>query len=351
RVEDPAGRPCAGVPIALTALHGVEADLGGSAFARTGADGTAVIEHLQRAGEWLEHDSSKPEAYGVHILLPGVDAAPFVFASLTDPPQQPVVLRMPHHGRAEVRIADAFGGSRLRVPLGVECDDSDDSAWTSAEPGPDGVARFDYLPLGRTFVLHCDALVDPRTFEGPTSPGQTVAVTFGPRPDHVYLWLRLVGRDGQPIADRTLRFRHRKSRGQRTVNTGPDGRLLVRMTDGEGGRTEAGEFTIDGGPTDGRATLDVPALGPGVHDLGDVVVAAPRALCGGTLRARGRLFLGPASGDLFVRGPAGEAWQRLDATTTILEAGRFTTYGQPDADFDIDDGRSYRLQFESIEAL
>jgi hypothetical protein len=297
QVLDALGRPAAGVRIAV-AQHGADGAFlrlwTGMPLARTEKpDGKARIAHMQC---WQEHPHGGevlvPTAqWRVRAELPGGKDPGVVFDPKA-PPAETVVLRLPPTGTVTARVEVGGGrvltGTRrtIEVHVGPPGDrHTRNRAWQKPI-GPDGCARFPWVPVGGTLAAstRLDTSFFHKEFAAPAAQGEEVTVVLTPSPDDVALTGRILDDRQQLLRDTELFVQYKTVRSQAStrLQTDSEGRFLVFLGAAKGTRLET--FAVERRSTDGpalRATIEPRPLEPGVHDVGDLVLrAGPLAVSG-----------------------------------------------------------------------
>ncbi|HEX6812886.1 MAG TPA: hypothetical protein VF384_14780 [Planctomycetota bacterium] len=324
--------------------------------ATTAPDGIARVRHLQTITSSVADPYERYPArqWRVRTILPGHDDDG-VAVSITEPPAEPIVLRLPVCGR--VRVRAEFAGQPLHRLTAAHLDiaegvDRSGQAGLEQLADPDGWVRFPRVPLGGRYVAatDTDGVGDLRaTFDGPRTDGEEVVVVLTPGQDEILLRGRIVDEDRRPVADQRVHLQAR----------GPQFRAICRLTTDAAGaflvvlgraskdnRVDQLSFTLarrDGAPK--RADATPRELRVGVEDLGDLVMST------GALVAAGRFESGGAPHKQRVQfwverreqSPRGERWRR-QSTMNHQAEDRFEVRGT------LAQG-TYRLSFHSDDSL
>ncbi|MCC6669621.1 MAG: sigma-70 family RNA polymerase sigma factor [Planctomycetes bacterium] len=291
RVVDAQAVPVAGARVVL-AQPDAKGNLRYSArTGRTGADGIARFAHAQ-AQVHGESDRRRL-AVGVDLPLPERVQAPVDLERL---PAEPIELRVPAHGALVLRFVDEGGAPftppevvqvEVRVDGGTQAADRSHTVVTSA-------GETELFPFG--VGLQCRVVAESESFTtdaavaGPTRPGErrVADVPIRRRP---VLTGRLVDERRAPLPHATFSITHVANR---------PGSWVQREQTDAGGRFRVPVPPLFGSPMAGRVAVFaraeeragderavVPLRGIGedhrVHDLGDVVLAAPPILLQGTV--------------------------------------------------------------------
>lgn len=304
RVVDDAGRPVEGASVALRSW-GQDWSLN-LRRATTGADGLALLRHAGTAfGDGFFG--------GVNVSL-ALDEAldPPVEAQL-DPmaaPSEPVVLTLPASGSVEVVVLDRSGqppAQPVEVMLAAfpldadlasarEALESSEARAALRECAPDGRARFAHVSLGCALVVSAIRgranVRHTTTARGPTSVGQQTTIELVLGAQVASLSGRLLDDRGQALAERRFSGRIESVRSGSTFES-----VLTQKTDVEG-RFELDVMTNEGDDAlqlvlqiSDASGMELAAgvralplrLTPGVHDLGDIVLASSPLLAEGTV--------------------------------------------------------------------
>jgi len=339
QVLDHQGAPAIGVPVVLSAREGQ----GGSASVRKVSrppDGVAVFLDF---GLFRAALTDQEQAFAAAALAAPEPAwAPF---PLEQPPDQPVVLRLPPTGELVVQLRGAGAARRCTLaPLPGEGDRRPFLAFGGVnEPVVDGQALFRHVPLG----LRYRATLDLEGYSGsvsgdgagPAAPGERVELVVDLGAGTTFTGT-LLQEDGSP--GRAGRWRYQLRAGSGSSFGAPfevaeGGRFQLRLPAKPAAwalsalEVEAAPRTIRPGVGPELAVARVALAGrypPGVHELGELrlapvpVLVAGRAddgagepVAGAVLRAE---FLELRSDDF------GEVWQQVDHERQVTGPnGRF----------------------------
>lgn len=307
RVLDVQGAPAADVPLSVSATdkNGRPVSWTGYApMARTGADGLATLAHLQsQVGELRGPGMKEKPEWRVRLHLAGLADAGVAF----DPealPKEPIELRLPACGSLRVRAV--FAGKPIpgfrNASLSSEPEGREFRRRISlgANAGPDGVARFPWVPLGKVFDISSGAIGGLHTkCPGPVQPGQELEVVLAPGGDAILLSGRLLWSDRSPVAEQEVgvRVRGPQMNSEPDVHTDRDGRFLASL--GAPRKDSAIESLVfvsrRPGESPRTAAVAGRAVRSGVEELGDLVLGEGELLVAGRLLAGGEPFTDPAS--------------------------------------------------------
>lgn len=352
RVVDERGQPQSEVPITLASIDS-DGDLvgpfGWTLLALTDDEGMATIPHFQ---EWARLLESDPAARGwqhtVRAYLPGskdrgVPVDPW------QPPPSLVELQLPPCGELLVRATMHGQPVPFRGAVLV-AHDSPLGGHRRAGPASDGWARIRHVPTGVVQRAHVDAF--ERVWQDVTLPPgmrEPLRLEIGPGADAMVCRGRIVDASGQPLVDTML---YVSAQGE-SFSGGASGR-----TDGAGSFVvPVGTVSADATPGDVaiefivwrereqvlRAKVPSRRAGPGVHQLGDIVVTAGALVAKGTVHAGGEPYLGEAGFDIEQWTPDG--WSSFyEVYSFVDQKGGFELRG------DAPPGR-YRLTCSSEDCL
>ncbi len=325
RVVDAAGMPRAGVPVTVAmqdANGNMMTSLGWQPMARSRApDGLATIPHLVVPRR--EVDRARTPEWRVRLFLIGSDD-PGVLFDPQAPPAEPLTLRLPPFGSMRVRAEFAgkpFPGFRTAYLQELrELPGRRYQVGTTADVGPDGFARFAFVPLAQQFGVSTPTTGLGGTFDGPQFEGQDAEVVLSTSDTGVVLTGRLLRPDRSPFADGKTRVRITGQGVHHTDNlmTDAEGRFLVIVdNDANGKRADQIWFDVEAkGEPPRRAEVQPRSLRTGVDELGDLILGDGTVLVAGRLVSRGEPYLGRASlrierqdvGD----GTRPPRWRRID---------------------------------------
>jgi protocatechuate 3,4-dioxygenase beta subunit len=222
-------------------------------------------------------------------------------------PKEPVQLVMPPTGECEVRVLDPSGApchELVEVSLRVlprdasltELGERDHLRDALLPNCRDGTALFRHVELGRSFEVHVqrnggNAQHRARGI-GPTAAGQraVIPVRLGERAP--VLAGRVLDQSGAVLANARLRSRIEDAQDHNVeyswqIQSDAEGhfQLDTNEVDGEPGTRTLTIYTVDERDQEfAAARRDLPAqLGPGVHELGDFVLASSPLLVSGSV--------------------------------------------------------------------
>ncbi len=342
-VEDAAGRPAAGVPVALTlrreSWNAVE-------HARTDADGRAAFAHVG-----LQFQLETPSSVVVGVALPL--EVPLERRLTAEPaPSEPLRFRLPPGGEVALTLLDRRGepvADETRVQLGlVRAGEMRDVSPFGRErarmdqQSVGGRVRFEHVELGAEVelivTLAGTSSAQREYFPGPVRAGERVERTLRIGRDLPVLRLRAVDEAGAALAETELelvleqRSDFLSHRQDQTLRTDREGRFEFELAElhAEGDQRHA-TITARAGAL--GATLDLARVfEPGLTDLGDVVLARAPLLVAGIVRdaagmgvadARVRLELSPED----AQASGGDGWESSPLTTTSGTDGAFALHG------------------------
>jgi hypothetical protein len=338
RVVDERGAPCADVPVTVAVLDKDKNQVGNhgsAAFARSDADGLARIGHTPELtahlfGPWTEPGTTFETR--VRLLLAG-HPDPGVAFDAAAPPADPIELRLPACGSAVVRAE--IGGKPVpgfrTAWMSVERDEPrNERNWhgelrvsSSATVGPDGAARFPFVPLGQQYRFGVDALGGADTVRsGPINAGQQIDVVLGPRDDAMLLTGTLLGPDRQPLVRQQVivQLTGPGLRNHNGVRTGDDGRFVLSAGSPRK-ENRADQITFvhrPKGQPARRGEVAGRTLRPGLEELGEIVLGEGVTIVSGRLVARGEPWRQRTTLRVERWEPADERrparWRRVDGT-------------------------------------
>jgi hypothetical protein len=321
-VQDLAGKPVTGVPLAVQASKREQASKQGKYEppdriwnGASAPDGTAVVRHFQviRAGV--------PAVQRTVAMIAAPLPQPVLAEVPRPPPSEPLLLQMPPAGRIEVTLVDATGTPVLararadlrlaKKPGGQAIDpQSIDPAARGAdvlwEPKQLGAAPIVYAPvgLGLDCQFNCRLEGDREPFgkvlQTPLNPGEVVQVAVPLPPDRGLVAGQALQPDGTPLADSDLAASFApfgmpaKNLRARSAHTLADGRFdfVVRPPAASGASFELRTTQADGTVIGARGNIGM--LAPGRRsELGVVQFAPLPALAAGrTVDDRGEPVAG-----------------------------------------------------------
>jgi hypothetical protein len=359
QVLDDRGAPAADVMITL-AVYASNGDFehmwNWAPIAATAApDGIAHVRHLQTIAS--SRDAPADKQWRVRTVLPGFPG-PGVSLSITEPPAEPIVLRLPPCGR--VRARAEFAGQPMYGLKSAYLDDAQDQE--REEQGfaierladADGWVRFPRVPLGRRYLAVTDSIGTLRAnFAGPLTADQEVVVVLTPDRNDILLRGRIVDEERHPVAAQRFQVQARGSqfRSSSVFATDASGNFLVLLGPARGNNRvdQLGFVPLgrDGEQMQKRADAPPRELRIGVEDLGDLV------LNGGALLAAGHFRSGGLPHQKRV-----SIWiERRDTTTGKSERWRRqqgVMYNQTEDRFEVRGGvppDTYRLRFQAEGCL
>lgn len=280
------GEPAIGVPVGIVIW---DAKGKPSRLRRWGAEavsvapaGIAEFPHAQNLRRAHADSTKRGETWRLAAVLPNVvgESAPVGF---DPPPTEPLVVQLPPTGSMRVRsdspsTADGYRGVWLRA----KSDGNNDieRAQMYGNLGPDGWARFPFLPLGRRYyamaVTHGGWLSQEAI--GPAAAGIEVEVVLAPGRNDIQLAGRILDEQRQPLADTAVEVRllGRRQFGDRNLRTDAEGRFVMLV----GTASNEAEDKVDGivvevrDEAHGQRVVRLPgrSLRPGVEPLGDLVL-------------------------------------------------------------------------------
>jgi hypothetical protein len=332
RVLDAAGAPVAKVPVGVQRCDkdGKQIDLWNGALARTEADGTATLPHLQGLLDNRGDDGPPAASFRACVVLGETGEAGVEFDPRT-PPAEPLVLHLPPCGkvkmRAELRgrplpngggdffasITRADGSGRRGFGGGM---------WRGVDA--DGWVRFPWVPLGASwnaFYRQGSSWLQ-HSFAGPSTQGQEVTVAIPVPEDSVLLGGRVL--DGKRELLRSTKCNYQLEGaglgGGGQLQTDDQGRFVVvagRIRGKDRDKLQRFEVSLrrsEGPPL--RAVLGPCDVHPGEQDLGDFVLGEGHLLVAGRLQQGDKPFtkkiaLNVERLETNDRGNPREAWRRV----------------------------------------
>lgn len=301
RCVDAEGRPAVGslVWIATTPAADQASDRDGEVSwcqRVTAADGTLEVPHAQL---WRALQGEGRQVSVAGFVWWGAEMGQVSTTPFPAPHDEPLVFTVSPHGYLDVRLPRAEVPAESEVWL----------RWLNPPPDPDDpddVPEISFgvregwnlaVPLGARFevLLQVEGAMDPRAqFDGPTRPGERVAVALPePRPAAIVSG-RLVDEPGQALAFREFDawFESAGARvdpDQEWCVADGTGRIALEFAPGTRGVLHVAltgttvnsgstfSFTVGGREERMVARVEVEhALEPGITDLGDVACASPR---------------------------------------------------------------------------
>lgn len=351
RVVDLDGRPLEGVPVGLRYLSG-DWSLVPFVTATLGPEGLAVFPHVAHCFEWVR----QPGVNWVVDLL-AVAEEPVQFDFPDDAlPEEAITLVMPDTSRVVVtaRFPDGtpfLGSGHVEVGVVGADEEREQSPFGSERRRIEGEfvegrATFDHVaPCDELEVVltRGQSLIQSRSYvRGPGAPGQLHPVEVVIGSEHPVLRFRALDASRTPIASARLAVD--------STQTGSFGR---RVWSSEAETDSAGLFSVDSRADHTATTLfvrmepsapdaapltaevQVPlGLEPGVHDLGDVVLAEQPPFVAGTVVTPGGQAVPKAA--LYLRRqeatPEGLQWRTVSPFTQEARDGAFAVRGSFDGE-------------------
>jgi hypothetical protein len=300
RVVDAANRAAAGVPVGMdlspvTRFGGDDTD----------ANGEVRFRHLQQQLGRDDRGACVDAAARVSVRIAGLKETCTAEVSALALPREGVVLTLPPTGEMHVHVLHPgrrveHVGARFWIGAVDDYDARDDASGRSRHP--DGVVRFPFVPLGRTFTVGVEVgdLELHRAVAGPTRAGETIVATFEVPHDAVALTGRLLDEDGRPLANHDAGLAlsadlvTSRQNGWQLLATDAGGRFVLHVRAAEtpepGAEAEPIElraFTVKlrRGPLDVvHAEVAGRTLRPGVNEIGDLRLAPLPLLVSGRVR-------------------------------------------------------------------
>lgn len=347
-VVDGAGRPVAGVPVALRA--GFWGGLSDRLRARTAEDGIARLEHVESV---LSQGGAQEWSLALAITAAKPIGAPLDVERL---PSEPVRLVLPPTGACDVRIVDQAGEAVLEsfdVTLGATLPGTDERQRRRSERegslAPDvrdGVAEFPFVELGLELgasARRAGGWVQQSVRGlGPKRAGEKVELVLRLGRDVSTLRGRVVDLAGQPLVRRELSLVWRVGEedsgdlGLGSTKSGDDGvfEVDVRLP---ADSTRAGTLALElrdprfGTFARGARPLVLP-LATGVNELGDIAVEElPIALAGTVVDPEGNPVASASvrANTKFTPEQQFGGEDQWWASGRTDESGRFELRGQP----------------------
>lgn len=255
-------------------------------------DGIATIRHAQnmQAWQWGPNAGEPVPNWALVPVAQGFQIEPLI-VDAQSPPTDPVELRLPPTGNLRVRVTFEGRAIPSLEQLSMHADpkrsnNAINQAWNQSIDA-DGWFRFTHVALGKVFFLgnhHWDVEIT-----GPVAAGQETQATIEIADQVFALSGRVLGGDGQPLANATLpvRFDFQATRGGKQVTTDENGRFLwVIMKLGERESLPLKELAFELHASD--KTPKVCTVAPrdikaGRNDLGDLRFALAALVVSGQL--------------------------------------------------------------------
>jgi hypothetical protein len=307
----------------------------------TGADGRVELPHAQ-----ILAGGEASLAVRVYAVPPGGET-PSLDCDLTAPPPE-IIVRVAGRGSLTVRLLDARDAPVDPAYLG------DRSVWLAAfdegpvaharmaegfnrqkwvaTVGPQGIARFSGVALGRYLVVRSGNFGMTAGCIGPTAANPDVQVNLQEPADAAVVIGAVLAADGSPFADQRLSVMYRAGLSSGWTDTLTDGEGRMRCL--LGAHCVGEDVTVSAGTpthrTDDAAELRVElpsrTIRPGLNDLGTVRLAAPAVLVAGRLvRADG---VEAARVQLSIERRAGRSWHQVwELRPEWKPDGSFTVQG------------------------
>lgn len=359
RVLDDRGAPAADVMIALAVHNGTgefENMWNWAPIAVTAADGLARVRHLQAIASSPDArpDSRGDKQWRVRLVLPGC-FDPGVSLSITEPPAEPIVLRLPPCGR--VRVRAEFAGQPMPGMKSAYLDnaegENDEQGWAIEHlADADGWVRFPRVPLGRRYLAVTDSIGTMRAnFAGPLATDQEVVVVLTPDRNDILLRGRIVDEERHPVAAQRFQVQARgpQFRSSSAFATDASGGFLVLLGPARGDNRvdQLGFVPVAREGVQKRVDAPPRELRTGVEDLGELVLGSGALLAAGHFRSGGLPHQKRVSFWVERRDTTtgrGERWRRQQGTLYNQSEDRFEVRGTlPPA--------TYRLRFHAEGCL
>lgn len=347
-VVDATGQPAAGVALSLETYDPARSRamvVGGEL--ETDANGMATFAHVQhrRTAHSGAQAGKTVTQWRLFVVIPGLELPP-ILVDAVQVPSEPIEVQLPPTGRLRAKVT--FSGKPMPgLQVGFHVGPKDDSAAingaANATVDPDGWTRFGHVPLGKTLfvVARQRSASTTRELAGPTLPGQEVELVLELADESFVLTGRLLGDDGQPLADQEVggSFDATRSMGGVSVRTDAAGRFVwwiaSRWKDGEEAirlKKLLFERRSSAGPA---MHVDVPPrdLVVGTNDLGDLRFAVAQLVVSGRFAfdtpGSGRTWASVARlGEARASSSGEERWERIgDLRVDVDEDGRFEVRG------------------------
>lgn len=341
-----AGSPAVGVPVAIAWKADGRAGenlLFWDALASTRSpDGIAMLPHVQT---WRDQLPARGEVdLRARTYVPGFED-PGVPFDLDELPDEPLVLTLPPCGtvlvKAELpRRDDAVEIRDFSLTERRPTNNRVRRATARCQPGPDGWARFEHVPVGRTFIARARANGGWLTeqFAGPAADGAEVRVTLSPTEETILLTGRVLDAGRVAVAETPVRLRVRGDVSfDATLTTTAEGRFLAILGTGRK-KNEAKEISVACEREGHRPMVARAAprqLRPGTEDLGDLLLELDSLVVAGECTADGEPCRLPAYSQVErLHEPEGgrSRWRRVDTLQSYTsDDGTFEFYGSPPA--------------------
>lgn len=346
-VVDATGQPAAGVALSLESYDPARSramQVGGEL--QTGADGMATFAHVQqrRTAHYGPQAGQAVTQWRLFVGIPGLELPP-ILVDAVQVPSEPIEVQLPPTGRLRAKVT--FGGKpmpglQVGFHVGPKDDATANNGAANATVDPDGWARFRHVPLGKTLFVVARQRSASSTHElaGPTLPGQEVELVVELADESLVITGRLLGDDGQPLADQDVRgsFDATRSMGGVSVTTDAAGRFVWWIASRRKGEEEAmrlKKLVFERRSAAGsalRAEVLPRDLVVGINDLGDLRFGIAELLVSGRF-----VFDTPGSGRTWASvtrlgepqpSPGEESWERVgDLRVDVDEDGRFEVRG------------------------
>lgn len=343
QVVDGAGKPVAGVPVALRRRDRYDHRVSQPVLTR-GPDGLAVVPV---APQFLGRD--QPDTGFVVAIETGVVPRIAHPVSLRQPPTAPVRLSLPVTGAIDVRIRRLDGtpmpvqGGRIDLHVASEDDAArrvpfDLGARLDWSPLSSDRHRFAHVGLGKFVAVVVEIPTESEPWvawgRGPQRAGETVFLTAQPTHGAPRVRFRAVSEEEVPVANALLEievFQGAHGRLRRTVQSDERGHFEVVIEEPYDPRTRRFlrvRQLVDRWSAKRRSealaeiSRDLP---PGTSDLGDLALGPPPVILRGIVVTGTGEAVAGAAVSVCLRRPGREEpwWQTLEGRFRTDDSGRF----------------------------
>ncbi len=363
QVLDHLGKPAVGVPLNCQP-KGVVSNMyfQGQMGKTEGPNGMARIPHLQISRLAWKMQGEDATEYVLRAFIPGLTDGGESF-DILDPPEEPLVLKLPPTGKLIVQTVDpegmplhtGYNNVQICLAEGEEPGrlknyrNVSNPQWTEANQGK-GKWTFERVVTGKTFLASVYMVSEyvQEVFHGPAGPGTEVTLRLSPKNVGYSIVGRILDASLEPQARKQFRVEYstqKQRSGSNYFFTDGDGRFYLSVgREGQGDSLE--KLTVipqgSGQSTEKAAAMyRLPGSFPlvlGKNELGDLVLEASPLAASGRLRVDGEVpdiekfalqveRLHPPRSSRQAR----EDWQPEQGTVfEYSEGGRFEIHGSPE---------------------